>query len=118
MGLLGVHHVSINVVDLDEATAFYRDVLGLKVLTNRPQLRVDGTWLAMPDGRELHLIVADVPANVGQHFAFEVDDLDAVASHLASHGVSTSEPALMQGICRQAFCEDPAGNLLEFNERL
>ena len=62
MDLRGVHHVSINVTDLDQSLAFYRDTLGLKVLESRPDdvITVDGAWLSCPDGREIHLLVTDL----------------------------------------------------------
>ncbi len=117
MDLLGVHHVSLNVSDLDETVAFYTDVLGLPLL-ERPELRVDGRWLGLPDGRELHLLASDVPADQGQHFAFEVDDVDAAIAHLDAAGHRTSKPGVIDGVCRQTFCVDPSGNRVEFNQRL
>lgn len=116
--LIGVHHVSLNVDDLDATTSFYRDVLGLEVL-DRPDddIAVDGTWLGLPDGRELHLLVSPVAENKGQHFAFEVHDIEGVVDQLAEAGVSTRSVTAMEGICRQTFCTDPSGNLVEFNER-
>lgn len=119
MDLLGVHHVSINVSDLPTTVAFYRDVLGLELL-DRPddEISVEGAWFGMPDGRELHLLLTDVPENRGQHFAFEVADVEGVVAALADQGIEASRPKTMTGICSQTFCTDPSGNLLEFNQRL
>ncbi len=119
MDLIGVHHVSLNVGDLEATTAFYRDVVGLEVLP-RPdhEISVPGTWLGMPDGRELHLLVNDVPEAKGQHFAFQVADVDAVIATLTDAGYAARGPRVMEGICRQATCYDPSGNLVEFNQRL
>ena len=44
MKLQGVHHVSVNVADIDEATRFYTDVLGLEQLP-RPDFGFPGAWL-------------------------------------------------------------------------
>lgn len=120
MELLGVHHVSINVTDLDQTLAFYRDTLGLQVLGNRPDavISVDGAWLGCPDGRELHLLVNEMPTAKGQHWAFEVADIEATVATLTEAGHKVSKPATMEGICRQVFCKDPSGNLVEFNQRL
>ncbi|MGF1597200.1 MAG: VOC family protein [Acidimicrobiales bacterium] len=117
MELRGVHHVSINVSDLPATQSFYTDVLGLDVLP-RPELGVDGVWLGCPDGREIHLIVQDVPDNAGQHYAFEVDNVDGVTERLAGVGHKVSKASEIAGVCRQVFCKDPSGNLVEFNERL
>ncbi len=117
MELLGVHHVSLNVTDLDSTVLFYTDVLGLPLL-ERPELRVDGKWLGLPDGREVHLLVSDVPESKGQHFAFEVASVADTIEHLTAAGHSPSKEGGIDGVCRQTFCSDPSGNLVEFNERM
>ncbi|MEZ5341102.1 MAG: VOC family protein [Acidimicrobiales bacterium] len=119
MDIRGVHHVSINVTDLDETLAFYRDVLGLPVL-ERPNddISVAGAWLGCPDGRQIHLLLGKPAPNVGQHFAFQVGDVAATATDLAASGVKVSSPSTIRGVCIQAFCTDPSGNLVEFNQRL
>ncbi len=109
-----IHHVSINVSDLDRALGFYVDVLGLSTLP-RPDLAVDGAWLAAGDGREIHLIVADVPGDLGQHFAFLVDDIDASCAELRGRDIDVAGPFPI-GTARQAFFHDPDGNRLELNQ--
>lgn len=112
----GVHHVSINVSNSDAAAQFYTGVLGLKQLP-RPDFGFPGHWLAMEDGRQLHLIeVENWVAPKGQHFAFSVSDLDATRQALQDNGVKVSEPSEIAGICRQSFFKDPCGNLIEINE--
>lgn len=117
MELRGVHHVSINVSDLDDTLAFYADTIGLEVLP-RPDEIGPGAWLGCPDGRELHLILRDVPENLGQHYAFEVDSVEATRDALAAAGRKVSKTSEIAGVCRQVFCRDPSGNLVEFNERI
>lgn len=119
MDLLGVHHVSLNVSDLDQTVDFYTQALGLKLL-DRPDesISVPGKWLRCADGRQIHLLLNDVPEGKGQHFAFEVGDVSAVVRELADKGVKLSTPSTIEGICVQAFCTDPSGNLVEFNQRL
>lgn len=119
MDLLGVHHVSLNVSDLDQTVDFYTESLGLTLL-DRPDdsISVPGAWLGCADGRQIHLLLNDVPDSKGQHFAFEVSDVPAVVLELAAKGVKMSTPSTMAGICVQAFCTDPSGNLVEFNQRL
>lgn len=118
MQLRRIHHVSINVDDLDAAMAFYVDTLGLGVLDTRPDLGFPGAWLDAGE-QEIHLLQVDgFEAPKGQHFAFEVDDLAGAISTLGERGVETTSPATMDGICVQAFLKDPTGNLIELNQRL
>ncbi|MDH3682672.1 MAG: VOC family protein [Acidimicrobiia bacterium] len=118
MELRGVHHVSINVSDLDDTLAFYTDTVGLAVLP-RPDGIGPGVWLGCPDGREIHLLLrGDVPDNLGQHYAFEVGSVEETKEALAAGGRKVSKTSEIAGVCRQVFCRDPSGNLLEFNQPL
>ncbi|HXA29953.1 MAG TPA: VOC family protein [Candidatus Angelobacter sp.] len=115
MGLRGVHHVQVNVRDVAEALAFYTS-LGMTVRGDRPDLGVDGAWLNVGD-QQVHLLLAPSPADVGQHFALEVDDLDGIVGALRSRGVSVGEPrSLGAGLARQTSTHDPSGNRIELRE--
>lgn len=110
-----VHHVSLNVTDTAAAERFYVEVLGLRPI-ERPDLGFPGAWLSVGE-QEVHLLeVEGFEPPKGQHFAFQVDDLDAAIDQIRSHGVEVSEPRAIEGVCRQAFLSDPTGNLLELNE--
>jgi catechol 2,3-dioxygenase-like lactoylglutathione lyase family enzyme len=111
---LGVHHVSINVSDAAAAIAFYTEVLGLTVRTDRPDFDFAGAWLNLGD-QQVHLLEIDVPDQKGQHFAVRVADIDAAVTHIRSHGVKVSDPQTV-GPGRQAFLRDPSGNLVELNQ--
>lgn len=115
MRALAVHHVSINVDDLDAAVGFYVDVLGLTPRTDRPELGVDGAWLDA-GGQQVHLIKGEVPPGKGQHFAVLVDDLDAVVGELRERAIRVSDPSPV-GSGRQSFLSDPCGNLIELHQR-
>lgn len=116
MELLGVHHISLNVAHAEEAERFYVDVLGLTKLP-RPDFGFPGSWLELTDGRQVHLIEsADWVAPKGQHFAFHVADLDGVRAELQDRGVKVSQPSEIDGVGRQCFFRDPAGNSIELNE--
>src|SRR4029078_5928615 len=89
---LGIHHVSINVDDLDGARAFYVDVLGFTERTDRPDFPgTPGAWLDV-GGQQVHLIVGEVPDRKGQHDAGLVADSDASITALRDHGVRVSDP--------------------------
>ncbi|MGH9229076.1 MAG: VOC family protein [Acidimicrobiales bacterium] len=112
---LAVHHVSINVDDVDAAVTFYVDVLGLARRADRPaDLGVGGAWLDA-GAQQVHLIHAPLPTARGQHFALLVDDLDAAVDDLRAQEVEVSDPAPV-GRSRQSFLQDPAGNLIELHE--
>lgn len=111
---LGVHHVSINVDDVDAALAFYVDVLGLELRPDRPDFGFPGAWLDAGD-QQLHLIGAPAPPAKGQHFAIRVDDLNGVVSELRSRGIDVSD-AMPVGASFQAFLNDPSGNQIELHQ--
>jgi len=114
----GVHHVSLNVTDAAESTRFYVDVLGFAERSDRPDFPFDGAWLQVGD-QQVHLLeVADFVPPKGQHFALQVDDLDAMRVELIERGVEVSEPSPIGDVCRQCFFTDPTGNLIELNQPL
>lgn len=114
MDSLGVHHVSINVQDVDAAVAFYVGTLGLVARGDRPDFGIGGAWLDL-GGQQVHLIEAPGPDDCGQHFAVHVADIDACVSELRAAGVEVSDPGLV-GTGRQAFLHDPSGNLVELHQ--
>jgi glyoxylase I family protein len=111
---LAVHHVSINVPDVDAAVAFYTGVLGGTVRDDRPDFGFGGAWIDLGDS-QVHLIEAAPPAVLGQHFAIRVEDLDGAVAELRMHGVEVGDPSPV-GPGRQTFLADPAGNTVELYE--
>ncbi|MEZ5167192.1 MAG: VOC family protein [Acidimicrobiales bacterium] len=112
----GVHHVSVNVDDVAASRAFYVDVLGFTEI-DRPDLGIGGAWLEMGP-QQLHLVELPLVEGFGPHFALRVDDLDAACEHLIALGVEVQGPSAIDGVCRQAFLHDPAGNQIELNQPL
>jgi glyoxylase I family protein len=111
---LGIHHVAINVRDVAAAVDFYEGSLGFVVRDDRPQFGFGGAWLdAGP--QQLHLVEAEPPGNLGQHFALRVADLDETVAELRARGHRVSEPAPV-GAGRQSFLTDPSGNVIELHE--
>ena len=111
---LAVHHVSINVDDVDAALGFYVDVLGLRVRDDRPDFPFGGAWLDA-GGQQVHLIEAATPTDLGQHFAVLVADIEASVAELRGSGVTVSDPSPVAAN-RQAFLHDPAGNTIELHQ--
>jgi len=110
----GVHHVSVNVEDLDAGRRFYVDSLGLAEI-ERPDLDVGGVWL-QAGPQQIHLIERPPPPALGQHFSLLVDDLDTALATLGDRGIEIDHLGGIAGVCRQAFLSDPAGNLIELTE--
>jgi glyoxylase I family protein len=111
-----IHHVSLNVSDTGRALGFYAGVLGLVEL-ERPAFGFGGAWLDAGNGRQIHLIEAAVPADLGQHVAFRVDDVDATVAALRDAGVEVTGPVpVVETGIRQAFAADPDGNRVEFTQ--
>jgi catechol 2,3-dioxygenase-like lactoylglutathione lyase family enzyme len=111
---IGVHHVSVNVDDVEAAVDFYTDVLGLQARNDRPDFGFPGAWLDA-GAQQLHLIGGAVPNAEGQHFALLFDDLDATVSELRARGLPVGDPVGV-GAGRQAFVLDPSGNLVELHQ--
>lgn len=115
MKFQGVHHVSLNVGDLDQAGRFYTELLGLEILP-RPDFGFPGMWLSAGT-QQIHLIQVEKHiAPEGQHFALGVEDLDAASQELAGKGIDVRGPFEIPGAGRQCFIRDPSGNLIELNQ--
>jgi catechol 2,3-dioxygenase-like lactoylglutathione lyase family enzyme len=109
--------------DVDAAIDFYTSRLGFRLVMHpappfamleREQLRLllsqpgggPGGGAAMPDGT--------LPAPGGwNHFAIEVDDLDAVAARLRESGTHFRNEIVNGVGGRQVLVEDPSGNPVE-----
>ena len=117
-----LHHVSLLVSDTERALRFWRDLVGLPVREDRPDLGYPGAWLDLGPGLQLHLIELPSPdprqgrpAHVGRdrHVALAVDDLDAWLARLDEAGIAYTRSRSGR---RAAFCRDPDGNGLELVE--
>ncbi len=103
--------------DLDRATAFYRDTLGLEVVADYDMARIfrvaEESYLILVDATKgMHS--ADEPKSVA--LALLTDQLDEWAAYLASKGLAPSRPfAERAGSAHDGFViKDPEGYLLEF----
>ena len=113
---LGVHHVSVNVADVDTALDFYVGALGFRQRRDRPDFGIGGAWLDV-GSQQVHLVEGVVPEACGQHFAIWVGDLDEVVGELRGRGLAVSDPmSVGAGPNRQAFVNDPFGNTVELHQ--
>ncbi len=114
IGLSRIGQIAVNVGNLERATAFYRDSLGMRLLFEVPNLAffdADGVRLMLtkPESPEF-----DHPSSV---LYFNVDDLPAAYSALVGRGVTfRGEPHLVARMpdheLWMAFFDDCEGNLL------
>jgi glyoxylase I family protein len=111
---VAIHHVSVNVSNVDASLAFYTDVLGGSLRDDRPDFSFGGAWIDIGP-QQVHLIEGRVPDSLGQHFAIQVRDLDDTVTELRSSGLVVSDPVPV-GSNRQAFVNDPDGNTVELHE--
>jgi len=118
---LGLHHASLLIADLERALAFYRDMLGMSVSDQRPDLGYPGAWLEA-GSQQIHLLrlpspdpLTGRPAHGGRdrHVALLIRDLDVLRLQLEANGVGYT---LSRSGRRALFCRDPDGNALEFIE--
>jgi catechol 2,3-dioxygenase-like lactoylglutathione lyase family enzyme len=120
-----INHAAVNVHGkVDEARAFYVDLLGLPEvaiqLPGRPPLpkrSVPAFWLAL-GGVQVHAIGAPLKGEprepTGPHVSWYVADLDQAVAELAARGIEMR--VLGQGRQRIVWVSDPAGNTVEFQQ--
>jgi catechol 2,3-dioxygenase-like lactoylglutathione lyase family enzyme len=116
--LRSLHHVARLTKHLEASRAFYRDVLGFREIS-RPSLRFPGAWLTA-FGLQIHLIVDESIAGPqgpidtrANHLAFYTDDLAAIESLLAEHGVAYRVNIQADTGLKQIFFRDPDGHHIE-----
>lgn len=138
MNDLSAHHVGITVSDLDRMVAFYRDVLGLDVVSRfsvggdafETAVDVDGAAAQFAhldaDGVRVELVAYDPdggergePAlnqSGATHLGLAVDDLDEFFASLPADVETLSAPQTTESGTRILFVRDPEANLVEILE--
>lgn len=116
MSVLGIHHASVLVRDLEASTTFYEKLLGLSPC-ERPGKPFDGRWYQAGE-QQIHLIVsASAVAEADQdypgtqrHIALMVSDLAGLSERLQAAGVPCTASRSGRPV---VFCHDPDGNVFE-----
>ncbi len=113
-----LHHVSVIVADTEKSLQFYRDLLGLTVCSNRPDLGYPGAWLQL-EGAQIHLLELPNPDPLEQrpehggrdrHLALQIDDINQLKKRLEASGIAyTTSRSGRQAL----FCRDPDQNAVE-----
>ena len=110
--------ISVPVTDMERATSFYRDTLGL------PQLPAHGAFPEFQLGENVSLYLVELDA-IGRSFtaphtpdiALRVPDVAATREELESRGVAFDGDIFDTGVCHMAFFKDPDGNQLMLHRR-
>lgn len=112
----GLAELTLEAVDLALMTRFYRDVVGLEVLSTD----ADRVWLAVGEHTRLGLWTPgrkEFGDRGGRHvhFAFSATPghLDELTERLRTHGVHVRGPVEHQGGDRSIYFSDPADNVVE-----
>lgn len=123
MPLRRLDHALVLTDDIEETTAFYRDVLGFEA-GDRPPLPFPGYWLYLDGVACLHVAERGAyeahAATLGlaakgapvDHVAFTSDADDELLERLAAAGVEVTTNAVPGGV-RQLFFDDPNGARIE-----
>lgn len=111
MQISGVDTVFLKVTDLDRATAWYREILGIKV---GPRF---GDWQVLEVGGDMTFALHrfEAPAGgINAVVALRVDDLDAAIDLAAARGAQPVDPDVTDtGNKRFTTFADPDGNQIQ-----
>jgi glyoxylase I family protein len=127
MRLLGLHHVTLIVADLDRTTAFYRDLLGLALVRegvndDDPDARhfwfgdahgTAGTLMSFMEYPEME--AAKVGVGSVHHVALSVassEELEAWRDYLRSRSIDCTD-VFERGGLRSIYLRDPDQNIVE-----
>jgi catechol 2,3-dioxygenase-like lactoylglutathione lyase family enzyme len=121
MTIRGIDHINIGTDRLEETVAFFRDILGLKPGW-RPDFGFGGAWLYAGDTAVVHLVElaqAKLPSRDAalDHFAFRIDDYEAILGKLKKAGVRYQAVDIPNTEIRQINIRDPNGANIELNYR-
>ncbi|WP_254506975.1 VOC family protein [Anatilimnocola floriformis] len=116
MKIIELNHVALHVADLEKSCAFYRDVLQLPPM-ERPAFTFPGAWFRLGERQELHLIggrqIQPQSQRRGNHWAIQVDDLDAWEAHLTKADYPFFPRVRRPDGAGQVFLVDPDGHFIE-----
>lgn len=141
--ILGIDHTALSVPDLEQALAFYCDLLGFEVevraqwepgnASNDTVIGVRGTAaktaLIKAGGTRIELFEYRSPAGAAQnglrplwdhgitHLCFNVADIQAEYERLSAVGIAFNSAPVRMGRWQFVYGRDPFGNMFELKQR-
>ena len=109
--------ISLRVEDVREAAHFYRDVIGLELLSHhsdRPHFDLGGYYLVLLQGKSKGIENA-IPSRFPV-LAFVVENLDEAIQRLKSHTIELPWGIEEDASSRWVMFQDPSMNIVEFVE--
>lgn len=118
------NHLALSVKDVDLSSNFYKNVLGLREITN--WTKMDGIrWFSLGEGKELHLISIvkeTVITNKAVHLAITTSNFDGFVAILEKRKITFSDWTgnlnkvnLRSDGIKQIYLQDPDGYWIEVN---
>ena len=115
IGIRTINHQSMPFVDRGRALAFWRDLLGLKLVPAQEGGGGDGLiWLEAADGTMVHLLRRSPKNPPNVHTAFEVEDFEDTKRILHENGYEIMREGVRYDGQAFLFTSDPDGNRVEF----
>jgi predicted enzyme related to lactoylglutathione lyase len=114
----GVDFVALSTQDLEAASRFYGETLGLQrsvymMERSYSEFETGNLTLSIIDGEKM-----GIGHNVNRNaIALHVDDVAAARGELEARGVEFVADTLDTGVCHMAFFSDPDGNALMLHHR-
>ncbi len=131
--LQGFEHIGMAVSDLDRSVAFYRDLMGMKLLLRKAMPRGNGELAFMDTGNGQLELICPSPSVKGparqlpndeagvRHLTFAFENIEETYQKMMEAGVTPYEQprdALNKEIvARVAFVLDPDGIIIELAQR-
>lgn len=120
----GIGHVAYNTSDMEQALAFYCDILGFeKAFTLKKEDETPWIeYLKLPGGQFLELFYSRPNTNASgsySHLCLAVEDIWQIAEHMRKNGVHLDvEPNQGKDTNWQCWVKDPDGNRIEFMQMM
>ena len=116
IGVERTDFISVPVQDMERATRFYTETLGIQNASPNavwPELETGNISLYLVDPTKIGATFAPHTA----HIALRVPDVAEARKQLEEVGVEFEGEILDTGVCQMAFFKDPDGNALMLHRR-
>jgi len=119
---IGIAHLSIGVTDIERSVTFYRDIVGLELISHHSDrmafLRSAKDIIVLVKSEHAIEAAAKAPEQIHQAFLVEERAFDESVRFLESHGVPIMKVERREEYdsvfrSRSAYFRDPDGNVLE-----